>query len=68
MATNGNAGTLLQAGQVTVHSPKQAEIQALVLSLTLSESLGPFWMMLQRDGLGVGGGGTADETRSAVMN
>ena len=51
-----------------MHSPKQAEIQALVLSLTLSESLGPFWMMLQRDGLGVGGGGTADETRSAVMN
>lgn len=61
---NGEAGTLLQAGQVTVHSPKQAEIQALVLSLTLSESLGPFWMMLHRDGRGVGG--TAQRMRRKV--
>ncbi len=35
---------------IEMSSPKQAEIQALVLSLTLSDSLGPFWITLQEEG------------------
>lgn len=39
------SGGLARRGAAPACSPKQAEIQALVESETVSASLGPFWMM-----------------------